>query len=55
MQHQWKAGAGILPSAAASSTAAVVGQCTTGAGSKDQHCVTIPVLCTKKQVQKITS
>lgn len=25
-----------------------------GAGSKDQHCVTIPVLCTKKQVQKIT-
>lgn len=49
-QHQWKADAGILPCAAASSPATVMGQCTTGAGSKDQQCVTIPVLCTEKQL-----
>lgn len=54
MQHQWKADAGILSSTAASSPATVVGQGTTGAASKDQHCVTKPVLCIKKQVQKIT-
>lgn len=36
-QHQWKADAGILPSATVSLPATAVGQCTTGAGSKGSY------------------